>query len=236
MKKIGFIISLILVAISVTAQEITGSAIIKLATAGESDKELRFILSDDFSDGADETWDAEAGNAGGLYILYGGKRYSTWASDKYSKNLVMGFGTGSNNTYYLKFANNKFSGASFVILDKVTGTEITVDGTNNEDYEFTITDDQKNKAINDRFIINKGFDPDEGELEICFNEKGDNVLEIKNNPFDAQILIFKDGADTPIMTVDPVQTPQQIDLSSLDAGKYIVQMANGSRKFVIVKQ
>ena len=128
-----------------------------------------------------------------------------------------------------------YNGEKFKILD--TGTnpaiEIEVDGTNG-DYEFDITADQIGKVINDRFIINKGFDPDEGELEICFNEKGDNVLEIKNNPFDAQILIFKDGADT--LTVYPVQTPQKINLSSLDAGKYIVQMANGSRKFVIVKQ
>ena len=234
MKKVAFIVSMLFVVFSTTAQDYTSVSRIFLATEGQSDKEVIFVMSDEFSDGVDSD-DTPAVSAG-IYVFYNNEKWSVWASNKYSKNLKLGFvAAGTSTTYKLKFDNAQFEGEKFKILD--TGTnpaiEIEVDGTNG-DYEFDITADQIGKVINDRFIINKGFDPDEGELEICFNEKGDNVLEIKNNPFDAQILIFKDGADT--LTVYPVQTPQKINLSSLDAGKYIVQMANGSRKFVIVKQ
>ena len=238
MKKIVFLVSLAFVALSVAAQDITGASIIKLGTSGKSDKELRFILSDEFSDSPnDQMWDAESGNAGGLYVFYGGKRYSTWASNGYSKNLALGFGAGSNNTYFLKFVNNKFQGPSYEIYDVVVDTTIVVNGTNS-DYKFTITDEEKGHVINNRFLINYEFTPDEGELNICFNEKGTNTLEIKNNPYTGKIAIKNAaGEDVLRSPYQPLKTPQEIDLSSLPAGRYTVILTKDEeeKKLIIVK-
>lgn len=226
MKKIAFLVSLMFVTIAVAAQPvITGTSRIVLSTAGQPDKQVNFILSASFSDAWDNTWDAEAANPGGIYVFANGERYTTWASDAYSQNLAIGFGSCENNDYTLKFQN--FNGASYTIYDVVADVTIDVNGST-PDYAFSIADGEKNSAINNRFIINY-LVPD---FEICFR---DNQLQITANPY-AENVVVKDANDTKVVDVAPVTPYQAIDLSAQAAGRYTVELAGGARKFIIVKQ
>lgn len=163
MKKTVFLVSLLCITIAASAQSITGTSIINLSTTGQPDKELGMILSPSLSDGFDNSWDAYAANESGIYVYSGGKKFTTWASNQYSANLPLGFYTGENTAYTLKFSN--FSGTSYTIYDRVAGKTITVASSTNiqidgvdadpaNQYSFTIDEGLKNSQINDRFFIN----------------------------------------------------------------------------------
>ena len=229
MKKIAFLVSLTFVALSVAAQSVTSTSRIVLSHSGQSDKEVNMLLSSSFSDAFDNTWDAVAANTGGIYVYYENERYSTWASNKYSENLAIGFGTyddAGNLNYTLKFQN--FKGAEYTLYDRKTATTINVNAST-PDYNFTIDlEDNNNPLITNRFLINYVV-PD---FEICFR---DNQLQITANPYDENVVV-KDANDTKVVDVAPVTPYQAIDLSAQAAGRYTVELAGGARKFIIVKQ
>jgi len=230
MKKIAFLVSLTFVALSVAAQSVTGTSRIVLSHSGQSDKQVNMLLSSSFSDAFDNAWDAEAANTGGIYVFYNDTRYTTWASNAYSENLPLGFGTyddAGNLNYTLKFKN--FTGTTeYTLYDRKTGTTINVNAST-PDYDFTVdAEDNNNPLITNRFLINYVV-PD---FEICFR---DNQLQITANPY-AENVVVKDANDTKVVDVAPVTPYQAIDLSAQAAGRYTVELAGGARKFIIVKQ
>lgn len=180
MKKIVFLASLMCATMVMAAPSITSTSQIDLSTAGQTDKYVRFVLSSSFSDAFDNTWDTPAPNESGIYVLYNSERFTGWASNQYSENLALGFYTGENTSYTLKFSN--FKGESYEIYDRVENKMITVNAST-EDYNFTIDESQKNSQINDRFVINIKVDP-----SLCFNY---NVLEINGHA--GESLVVKKG-------------------------------------------
>lgn len=221
-------ISVVIAALSAQAQVITGTSQITLSTAGESDKIVRFIISSSFSDGFDNTWDAEAANPGGIYVYNGGSRYTTWASNGYTEGLAIGFGSVANNDYTLHFS--AFSGDSYTIYDMVTMEAIVVNGST-PDYNFSIEDSEKSQNINDRFLIN--LDVATGNLETCFTG---TELQITNNPFFGKVVITNNS--TSAVHEYAYSATDIIDMS--DAGEfpdgdYTVQVGSGAniRKFIV---
>ncbi len=163
MKKIAFLASLLCATFAMATPTITGMSQIDLSTSGQTDKYVRFVLADEFSDGFDNTWDTPAPNESGIYVYYAGERYIGWASNQYTANLPLGFYTGENTSYALKFSN--FSGTAYTIYDRVADKTISVASSTNiqingvdadpaNQYTFTIDESLKNSQINDRFIIN----------------------------------------------------------------------------------
>lgn len=163
MKKTVFLVSLLCITIAASAQSITGTSLINLSTAGQPDKELGMILSPSLSDGFDNSWDAYAANESGIYVYSGGQKFTTWASNQYSANLPLGFYSGENTAYTLKFSG--FTGTSYEIYDRAANKTITVASSANiqidgvdadpvNQYSFTIDESKKNSQINDRFVIN----------------------------------------------------------------------------------
>ena len=154
MKKSAFIASLLCMALNaVAAVTPTGKLNIALNSAGQEEKVLRLRQHASFSDGFDNTWDAEAVADGGIYVIYGGDHYTTWASDQFV-NLPVGFGAIGDNDYTLTFSN--FDGEDITFKDMVTGDEIVLSSSIIYPYvyNFSIEDSEKNQAINDRFVIN----------------------------------------------------------------------------------
>jgi len=151
MKKILFLASLMCATIAMAAPTITGTSQIDLSSAGQTDKYVRFIISPSFSDGFDNSYDAQAANENGIYVYGNGNRYTMWASNAYTAFLPLGFYTCENTAYTLKFSN--FTGTSYEIYDRVENYTITVNGST-PNYDFTIDESEKNSQINDRFIIN----------------------------------------------------------------------------------
>lgn len=212
MKKIVFLVSLTFVALSVAAQSITSTSRIVLSHSGQSDKQVNMLLSSSFSDAFDNTWDAVAANTGGIYVYYENERYSTWASNKYSENLAIGFGTyndAGNLNYTLKFQN--FKGAEYTLYDRKTGTTINVNAST-PDYDFTVdAEDNNNPLITNRFILNNAG----GDLAACFIG---NHLTISNNPYSTGKIVVYD--ETGAKVGDAYSgLLTDIDLTSLTAGK-----------------
>ena len=152
MKKIAILFSIMIVSISAVAQVITTSKI-TLSSASQGNKELRIAVASQFSDAYDNGYDAVvgAGQAGGLYIVYGTDKYTKWATNALADNLPIGFGTVDDDNYTLSFSN--FSGASFTIYDRVADQTIIVDDAT-PNYYFSIDAADRNKEINNRFFIN----------------------------------------------------------------------------------
>ena len=151
MKKILFLASLMCASIAMATPTITGTSQIDLSSAGQTDKYVRFIISSSFSDGFDNSYDAQAANENGIYVFGNGNRYTMWASDAYTANLPLGFYTCENTSYTLKFSN--FMGVEYTIYDRVEDDVITVNASTPA-YNFTIDESEKNSQINNRFIIN----------------------------------------------------------------------------------
>lgn len=239
MKKVALFVSLMFVALSVAAQP-TSTSRITLKASGQTDKEINFLIVPGTSDAFDNTWDTEAVNAGGIYVVSNGTRYTTWASNAYSQNLVIGFNTTRQNTSYtLVFANPTYGTlVEYNFFDLVTGESFVVNSST-PNYQFTVDESDLNKSITDRFLINMRFDPDNEPLDLCFNEKGDNVLEIKKNPYDNPTItvLDKDGNHAGRSPYVALNTPQKIDLSSLAAGRYTLVFGSGDNKkeLIIVK-
>ncbi len=193
MKKIVFLASLMCATMAMAAPSITATSQIDLATAGQTDKYVRFVMSPSFSDGFDNTWDTPAPNESGIYVFSNNARYTGWASNQYSENLALGFYTGDNTSYTLKFSS--FSGTSYEIFDRVTKQSITVDGST-PDYDFTIEESEKNSQINDRFVINFTVAP-----SLCFNY---NELEINGHKGESLVVkkdntVIEEVASLPIL-------------------------------------
>lgn len=236
MKKLALIACMALFAFTMSAAPtITSQSRIVLKAAGQGDKKLNFLIGPSWSDAKDSGYDSEDVN-GGVYIVASFANCMRWASNQYSSNLKLGFKADNSNTSYtLSFEN--FSGDSYEIYDIEKDQTIIVNGST-PDYEFTIAASDRGKAINNRFLINYEFEPDEGELNICFNEKGTNTLEIKNNPYTGKIAIKNAaGEDVLRSPYQPLKTPQEIDLSSLPAGRYTVILTKDDeeKKLIIVK-
>ena len=204
--------------VSVWAITPTGTSRIILKTAGQPDKEVSFILHSSFSDGFDNTYDAEAANPGGIYVYYGGERYTTWASNAYSASLHVGFATGTNTSYTLSFAS--WSGTTYKLYDMVEGEIIDVNAST-PDYSFTAT---ANTTYNDRFLINYPFTPS-GNLETCFTG---TELQITNNPIFGNIVVTR-VSDSKQMDKKPYGTTS-INMSSYAKGEYLVEFGKGSSK------
>lgn len=152
MKRIVFLLGMICITLGISAQTINSRSRITLKTAGEANRNVRLLLSDDFSNGWDNTWDANPAQDGGIYVFYQEAKYSIWASNEYSANLPLGFVSTSNLEYTLSF--DMFLGTSYKIYDRVADQTIIVNGST-VDYNFTIDAADVEKAINDRFVINR---------------------------------------------------------------------------------
>lgn len=167
MKRLVFFVSLMCIVFGMSAQTITGRSRIKFITAGETDRNVRLLLSNDFSNGWDNTWDANPAQDGGIYVYYQGEKYSIWASNEYSANLPLGFVSTSNLNYTLSF--DLFQNVEYEIYDRVADQTITVNAST-PNYEFTIDAADVNKAINDRFVIN--YDPSAYATSVTTNADG----------------------------------------------------------------
>ena len=201
MKKISILLANLLCAtMIIAAPTFTGKSQINLSTTGQTDKIVRFLLSDQFSDAFDNSWDAVAANEGGIYVFNNNERYTTWASNAYSENLQLGFGAGENTDYVLKFSN--FEGVEYQLFDLATQTTITVNAST-PDYPFTIDAADKNKAINNRFIIN--FNP---APSICFRY---NELQVLG--YAGKSLVVKDKNGTEIVNIPSLGIAYFKDLS-----------------------
>jgi hypothetical protein len=183
MKKIAFLASLLCATFAMAAPTITGMSQIDLSTSGQTDKYVRFVLADEFSDGFDNTWDTPAPNESGIYVYYAGERYTGWASKQYTASLPLGFYSGENTSYTLKFSN--FSGTEYTIYDRVADQIITVNGST-ANYNFTIDASLKNSQINDRFIINPVYVEGSwnawASWSVAFWDNGDGsvICEVEN--------------------------------------------------------
>lgn len=183
MKKIAFLASLLCATFAMATPTITGMSQIDLSTSGQTDKYVRFVLADEFSDGFDNTWDTPAPNESGIYVYYGTDRYTGWASKQYTASLPLGFYTGENTAYTLKFSN--FMGTEYTIYDRVADQIITVNGST-ANYNFTIDESLKNSQINDRFIINpvyvEGSWNGWASWSVAFWDNGDGsvICEVEN--------------------------------------------------------
>ena len=216
MKKIMILSSLLLVSMFAAAQ-ITGTSQITLTSAGQPDKYVRFVMSDSYSDAVDPAGDVEAANPGGVYVykVSDESRWTQWASNAYSDNIVIGFKACDNTHYVLNFSS--FSGIVYSLYDlQADGgpKEIKVKA-DTEDYGFDIEVGQKNQTINNRFVIN--YVPvDPTALAACFIDKH---LTITNNPWsEGKIVVCEDAAVDPECTTY-AGSLTDIDLTSLTAGK-----------------
>jgi len=152
MKKIALFICMACVALGMSAQTITSRSRIWLKSAGETDKDVRLILSSSFSNDWDQTWDATPAQAGGIYVYYQDAPYSIWASNEYSQNLALAFDANDNTEYTLHFTS--FLGQEYTITDLDNNNAVITVNANTEDYVFSITGDERNSTIADRFVIN----------------------------------------------------------------------------------
>lgn len=175
MKKITILFSILIASIGAFAQATTTSQI-TLSSASQGDKVLQIVVASQFSNAVDYSYDAVvgAGQAGGLYIVYNSDHYTKYATNNLGENLPLGFGAVEDSEYTFNFSY--FTGTSFTIYDKKLSKTITVadnilvngvaaDPANK--YTFSIEDDEKNTAINDRFVIN--YDPSAFKYDIELN-------------------------------------------------------------------
>ena len=99
-----------------------------------------------------------------IYAIYGGVKYSTFSTKSYT-NLPVGIKTTEATTYHLYFDDVT---GSVNLYDKKTGAPVPV--TEGGDYEFTISHEEKNSLINDRFYIN--YDPTAFVTSVTTNDYG----------------------------------------------------------------
>jgi len=135
-----------------SAQTITSRSRIWLKSAGETDKDVRLLVSSSFSNDWDNTWDATPAQAGGIYVYYQGAKYSIWASNEYSQNLALAFDANDNTEYTLSFAS--FLGEEYTITDLGNNNAVITVNASTQDYVFTIDESEKNSSILNRFVIN----------------------------------------------------------------------------------
>lgn len=160
MKKITILFSILIASISAFAAT---TLQITMSSANQGDKVLQIVVDNPFSNADDNGYDAVvgAGQQGGLYVVYNSDRYTKYYTNELGNNLPLGFGAVEDSEYTFNFSY--FTGTSFTIYDKKLDKTITVadnilvDGVAADPankYTFSIEDDEKNTAINDRFVIN----------------------------------------------------------------------------------
>lgn len=231
MKKL--IISVMALAVSMMAMA-TESAYVRIRLTGESGSSSVVRISKDdartteYEDGYDTDKMMSFANSKSV-LLYGivGTHNCEDVVTNDLTNQAIGFSTNQvDQNYTLTFET--FSGEAFELYDLVTDTHFTINGSTPA-YNFSVTPAQVGRiAITDRFVINYVV-PD---FEICFR---DNELQITANPY-AENVVVKDENGTKVVDVAPVTPYQAIDLSAQAAGRYTVELADGARKFIIVKQ
>ena len=213
MKKIAIIAGLCCMALQLSAA-VTPTGKVNITLSSASDPEgivLRIRQHATFSDDFDNTWDAETVQEGGIYVLYGGKHYSTWASNKFV-DLPVGFGAGNDLSYTLTFSN--FGGEALTFTDLKTGTYFPINAST-APYVFSIEASEKNKAINDRFVINQTL-----VQSLCFRN---NILEIIDHA--GESLVIKQGTNV-IVNEASIGAIYTIDLSNY-SGRLVVTL-NGT--------
>ena len=99
-----------------------------------------------------------------IYAIYGGVKYSTFSTKSYT-NLPVGIKTTEATTYHLYFDDVT---GTVNLYDKKTGAPVPV--TEGGDYEFTISNEEKNSLLNDRFYIN--YDPTAYVTTVTTNAYG----------------------------------------------------------------
>ena len=234
MKKL--IISVMALAVSMMAMA-TESAYVRIRLTGESGSSSVVRISKDdartteYEDGYDTDKMMYLANSKSV-LLYGivGTHNCEDVVTNDLTNQAIGFKTNQVDQNYTLTVEN-FSGEAFELFDLVAGTHFTVNGSTPA-YNFSVTPAQVGRiAITDRFVINY-VAPVVPEFEICFI---DNKLQITANPY-AENVVVKDENGTKVVDVAPVAPYQAIDLSAQAAGRYTVELADGARKFIIVKQ
>ena len=83
-----------------------------------------------------------------IYALYNGVKYNPFAMKSY-ENQPLGIKTTGETTYTLYFDDVT---GTVNLYDKKLGAAVPV--TESGDYEFTITNEEKNSLLNDRFYLN----------------------------------------------------------------------------------
>lgn len=109
------------------------------------------------------------------------------------------------------------------IIDLEMDSIITI--AKNATYAFTAATGQ---TLTNRFQFYVPFSGDEGELDVCY-QYGD--LTINNNPYTTNIVV-KDMADNIVIDKMARNTPQVIDLSSLEKGA-MYQVIVGDKTMII---
>lgn len=123
-------------------------------------------------------------------------------------------------TYTLTIKDVTINGAHapMSVVDTYTGAEIQIQENATLNFSANLCD-----TINDRFVLRIGaFIPGEGELNVCYRYE---TLSIYNNPSSGNIII-RDADNNIVRSIVPVETPQHVDLSSLEKGKYNVTIGD----------
>lgn len=213
MKKLFSTIGLLTLAASMFAVTYTAKANISLTSANQSAKTLKVREAATFSDAFDNGYDSENVSAGGIYVYYASKNWGIWATNALD-GAIIGFGTIADATYTMSF--DGVDGRVLKIEDLVADSIITI----TEGGSYVFTADPNQTAINDRFRFFKPFTPDAGALNICHQYK---KLTINNNPYTTNIVV-KNSSDVVVVDKAPRTTPQVIDISTLPAGRYTVEI------------
>ena len=159
-----------------------------------------------------------------LYVLNGGTKLQI-AKAADLRSVALGLKTDASTEYTIKVSS--VDGAeTLYIHDNVAKTDYAL--TEGASYDFVATASTINET---RFYLKKASS---GELNVCFI---DNKLQINDNPFDAPIVI-KDANGAEVSGSPFAANSLLIDLTApaYPAGRYTVEFAGGSRKFIIVKE
>ena len=223
MKKIMVLLLFVAVAINAMAIDFTAKAKVTLTASSGFSCNLRLSEYPEAGalSGSEINMD---GRKVALYALNGGTKLQIVQATTIT-NLPLGLLTDASTDYTLSVSEVEGS-ETMKIYDKETGLYYNL--TEGASYNFTATANTTNE---DRFVLNY-VAPVVPEFEICFR---DNQLQITANPY-AENVVVKDANDTKVVDVAPVTPYQAIDLSALAAGRYTVELADGARKFIIVKQ
>lgn len=192
-------------------------------TGGSESDNVYFIESSSFTPSFENGYDEMK-----LVNSLGVNVYAITADGQQSKvftNDIRGIAVGVKakagiTNYTISFDELIGTGYKFIDLENDSIMDITPTTT----YAFTMADDA---TLNNRFAIYKPFTPDAGDLAICHQYK---KLTINNNPYTTNIVV-KNASDVVVVDQVPRSTPQVIDISTLPAGRYTVEI--GTQTLII---
>lgn len=228
MKKI--MISLLLVAATMSAMAVTYTGKAKLTLTSSDSKSCTLTIgeSGDLGAGLNPGYYAELNTEGKevwFFVEYGGVKYQQFASNAATmEDLQLGIKTNASTSYTLTAAS-----VVGTLKIRINGVEYNI--TEGMSEVITLPASSTLPAVGDE--ANYKVQPTApAEFQICFR---DNELQITANPY-AENVVVKDENGTKVVNEAPVTPYQAIDLSALAAGRYTVELADGARKYVIVKQ